>query len=162
MLAPEDDSADAAHRRVEVSLDLSRHLARVDVAAASFSSGSGSSGSSDAGDSTDSSGGNEVGNTGSADVGQPLGEAKAIPAQAPAQAPAETAAGSSSRGGGTESGGSVGEYFAEPEWQRVPGRWSKFEEKLLKEMKADLQEDLRAAPQFPEVVGSRRMLRFLR
>ena len=159
MLAPEDESVEAAHRRTEVSLDLSRHLARVDVAAASFSSGSGSSGSSEDGDSTDSidnGESNAAAGGGGGDVDEPLGEARAAPA------PAETATDSSSRVGGVESGGTGGEYFAEPEWQRVPGRWTKFEEKLLREMKAELQEDLRAVPQFPEVVGSRRMLRFLR
>lgn len=55
-----------------------------------------------------------------------------------------------------------GEFIAEPEWQRAAGRWSKREESLLREMKLLLEEDLRAAPPFPEVVGSRRMLRFLR
>ncbi|CAN0534748.1 unnamed protein product, partial [Ectocarpus sp. 8 AP-2014] len=47
-------------------------------------------------------------------------------------------------------------------WQRAAGRWTRFEEGLLREMKAELQDDLRAAPPFPEVVGTRRMLRFLR
>lgn len=64
--------------------------------------------------------------------------------------------------GDSNGGANSGEYFAEPEWQRAPGRWSKREESLLREMKALLEDDLRAAPPFPEVVGSRRMLRFLR
>lgn len=59
-------------------------------------------------------------------------------------------------------GQSKEEFFVEPEWQRAPGRWSRHEETLLREMKEILDEDLRAAPPFPEVVGSRRMLRFLR
>lgn len=46
--------------------------------------------------------------------------------------------------------------------QRAPGRWSRHEEKLLREMKEIMAEDLRCHPPFPEVVGSRRMLRFLR
>lgn len=58
------------------------------------------------------------------------------------------------------------EFFAEPEWQRAPGRWKKSEEKLLREMKVLLADDLQRAKSqgvaFPEVVGSRRMLRFLR
>lgn len=143
--------ASAAERRAaEVSLDISRHLARIDVAAASFSSGSDSS--SEEGDSTDSldvEGSESV-------VRSSTDAAGAAEATATALAPAETA---HSNGRRDTSGG---EFFAEPEWQRVPGRWAKFEDKLLREMKAELQEDLRAAPPFPEVVGSRRMLRFLR
>lgn len=46
--------------------------------------------------------------------------------------------------------------------QREPGRWSRYEERLLREMKEIIAEDLRRHPPFPEVVGSRRMLRFLR
>ncbi|CAM9365698.1 unnamed protein product, partial [Discosporangium mesarthrocarpum] len=54
------------------------------------------------------------------------------------------------------------EFFVEPEWQRAPGRWSKWETRMIREMKILLDEDIRKAPPFPEVVGSRRMLRFLR
>lgn len=62
----------------------------------------------------------------------------------------------------TTSRGEPGEFFVEPEWQRATGRWSRREEALLQEMKTILDEDLREAPPFPEVVGERRMLRFLR
>lgn len=62
----------------------------------------------------------------------------------------------------TTSRGEPGEFFVEPEWQRVTGRWSRREEGLLQEMKRILDEDLREMPPFPEVVGERRMLRFLR
>eukprot|EP00904_Undaria_pinnatifida_P007285 jgi/Undpi1/3687/HiC_scaffold_16.g07057.m1 len=68
----------------------------------------------------------------------------------------------SSMGEGGDGHRSQGEFSGEPEWQRAPGRWTKREEHLLREMKALVEEDLRAAPPFPEVVGSRRMLRFLR
>lgn len=152
MPAPDDAAeASAAERRAaEVSLDISRHLARIDVAAACFSSGSDSSGSGDC-DSTDSLDVESiVRSTDVADAGGVVAE------EAKAAAPAAHTANSNG------SGGSGGEFFAEPEWQRVPGRWTKFEDKLLRQMKADLQEDLRAAPPFPEVIGSRRMLRFLR
>ena len=68
----------------------------------------------------------------------------------------------SSVAGGGSDGRARGEFSGEPEWQRAAGRWTKREQRLLREMKALLEEDLRAAPPFPEVVGSRRMLRFLR
>lgn len=58
--------------------------------------------------------------------------------------------------------GKRAEFFVEPEWQRAPGRWSQGEEAMLRKMKEILDEDLRASPPFPEVVGTRRMLRFLR
>lgn len=57
---------------------------------------------------------------------------------------------------------SAGEFFVEPEWQRAPGRWTCREETLLREMKEIMGDNLRRHPPFPEVVGSRRMLRFLR
>ncbi|CAM9169952.1 unnamed protein product, partial [Phaeothamnion confervicola] len=50
----------------------------------------------------------------------------------------------------------------EPAWQRVPGRWEEQDAELLMEMKVILAEDLRQSPPFPEVVGQRCMLRFLR
>lgn len=53
-------------------------------------------------------------------------------------------------------------FYGEPEWQRAPGRWPKWELAKLHEMKTLMEDDLRTAPPFPEVVGSRRMLRFLR
>lgn len=53
-------------------------------------------------------------------------------------------------------------FYGEPEWQRAPGRWPKWELAKLQEMKMLLEDDLRTSPPFPEVVGSRRMLRFLR
>lgn len=137
-----------------MSIDISRHLARVDIAAASFSSGGGNSSSSGDCDSTGSLDVESI--VGSADV---TDDTAAVVAGATAAAQANTANGNGSGGSG---GSDDGEFFAEPEWQRVPGRWTKFEDKLLGEMKADLQEDLRAAPPFPEVIGSRRMLRFLR
>lgn len=140
-----------------MSIDISRHLARADAAAAAFSSGS-DSGSSSGDDcaSTDSLDGEGiVRSSSSTDAAADTAGAAAAEEEATAAAPAKEA-------GSHGSSGSGGEFFAEPEWQRVPGRWAKFEDKLLREMKAELQEDLRAAPPFPEVVGSRRMLRFLR
>lgn len=69
----------------------------------------------------------------------------------------------SSGGGGVRANAARwGEFFVEPEWQRAAGRWTRFEEGLLTEMKAELQNDLKTAPPFLEVVGTRRMLRFLR
>lgn len=142
----------------QVSMDISRHLARVDVTVASFSSGSDSGSSSgDCDDSTTSVGdeGETIVRSSAAGV---VGDDTAgiAAAETTVAAPAETAR-MHGRGGS-----SSGEFFVEPEWQRVPGRWAKFEDKLLREMKAELEEDLRAAPPFPEVIGSRRMLRFLR
>lgn len=157
MPAPGDGAsvaeASAAERRAaEVSIDISRHLARIDVAVAAFSSGSDSDSSNGDCDSTDSLDGEGIVRSSADDAADTPGVAAQ---EATAAAPAKTI-------GSNDGAGSDGEFLVEPEWQRVPGRWAKFEDKLLREMKAELQEDLRAAPPFPEVVGSRRMLRFLR
>lgn len=161
MPAPDAASAveaSAAERRAtEVTIDISRHLARVDVVDASFSSSDSniSSGECDSTDSLDVEGASAVSSS-NADVADTTTAGVAEEEKAET-APARTAGRSNGSGGGRG-----GEFFAEPEWQRVPGRWAKFEDTLLREMKAELQEDLRAAPPFPEVIGTRRMLRFLR
>ncbi len=45
---------------------------------------------------------------------------------------------------------------------RIPGRWSPLETSLLAEMRALCSKELAAAKPFPEVVGDRRLMRFLR
>eukprot|EP00903_Cladosiphon_okamuranus_P011122 g10498.t1 len=150
--------ASAAERRAaEVSVDISRHLARVAVADASFSSSDSniSSGECDSTNSLDDEENPVPSSSNNADVADTTA---GVAEEAKAEAAPAMAAGRRIGSGG----GRGGEFFVEPEWQRVPGRWAKFEDKLLREMKAELDEDLRAAPPFPEVIGSRRMLRFLR
>ena len=41
-------------------------------------------------------------------------------------------------------------------------RWSAEEERQLRAMREELRDDLAAVPQYPDVVGDRRLLRFLR
>lgn len=47
-------------------------------------------------------------------------------------------------------------------WPLAPNRWSPEESALLDEMKSQLHDDLQAVPQFPEVIGDRRLIRFIR
>ena len=42
------------------------------------------------------------------------------------------------------------------------GKWTTNEEILLAEMKVSLKTDIERSPPFPEVVGDRRLIRFLR
>jgi hypothetical protein len=44
----------------------------------------------------------------------------------------------------------------------LPNRWSKEEEVKLDYMKEVMKEELAAAPQFPEVVGDRKLMRMVR
>ncbi len=44
----------------------------------------------------------------------------------------------------------------------IPGRWSPIETTLLAKMRVLCSEELAAAKPFPEVVGDRRLMRFLR
>ncbi|CAN0168264.1 unnamed protein product, partial [Ectocarpus sp. 12 AP-2014] len=174
---PRDDggnqqsAAEKDMRAAELSLGISRHLARADVV--EFSSGSSSGSSSGGSDySSDSLDTTSLSPAATAQENQRAAAAKEEEAAAPPPPPGgnkSKQSTSTSSGGGGGGGGGVsalaarrGELFVEPEWQRAAGRWTRFEEGLLTEMKVELQDDLKAAPPFPEVVGTRRMLRFLR
>ncbi|CAN0106692.1 unnamed protein product, partial [Ectocarpus fasciculatus] len=168
----QESAADKDLRAAELSLGISRHLARADVA--EFSSGSSSGGSDYSSDSLDTTKGSSSLSTAAtatqenqcaaaaAAAAAAAKEEAAAPPPPPGEDKSKRSSSSSTGGGASANAARRGEFFAEPEWQRAAGRWTKFEEGLLGEMKAELQDDLRAAPPFPEVVGTRRMLRFLR
>eukprot|EP00639_Heterosigma_akashiwo_P027578 CAMPEP_0194662768 /NCGR_PEP_ID=MMETSP0295-20121207/401_1 /TAXON_ID=39354 /ORGANISM="Heterosigma akashiwo, Strain CCMP2393" /LENGTH=159 /DNA_ID=CAMNT_0039544059 /DNA_START=284 /DNA_END=760 /DNA_ORIENTATION=- len=44
----------------------------------------------------------------------------------------------------------------------MKGRWSDIDEKAIEYMRATLKEEIHSAPDFPELTGDRRLLRFIR